>query len=108
MCAPLPIILIQRQDRAQASFTQRGPRALAPRSAWRMPAAWWHFVTYYNTERLHSAIGYVAPADKFSGKDKAIFAARDQKLSQARENRKSKRQQTRAPLRCRLTGNFQL
>jgi hypothetical protein len=43
--------------------------------------------------RLHSAIGYIAPADKLAGKEDAIFAARDQKLLQARETRKAKRNQ---------------
>jgi hypothetical protein len=56
-----------------------------------------NFVTPYNTVRLHSAIGYLTPADKLAGKAKALFAARDQKLSQARETRKTKRQQTHAP-----------
>jgi len=55
-----------------------------------------NFVTHYNTVRLHSAIGYVSPADKLSGNEMAIFAARDHKLHLARENRKSKRQQSRA------------
>jgi transposase InsO family protein len=52
-----------------------------------------NFVTHYNSVRLHSAIGYITPADKLSGNEKAIFAARDQKLQQARENRKTKRHQ---------------
>jgi putative transposase len=51
------------------------------------------FVEHYNTVRLHSAIGYITPADKLSGKEAAIFAARDQKLHLARENRKTKRNQ---------------
>ncbi|MDQ3625308.1 MAG: DDE-type integrase/transposase/recombinase [Verrucomicrobiota bacterium] len=55
-----------------------------------------NFVEHYNTLRLHSAIGYVTPADKLSSKEKAIFAARDQKLLQARESRKLKRQQQHA------------
>jgi len=50
------------------------------------------FVEHYNQVRLHSAIGYVIPADKLAGKEKAIFAGRDQKLEQARERRKIKRQ----------------
>jgi putative transposase len=49
------------------------------------------FVEHYNTVRLHSAIGYITPADKLDGKEEAIFAARDQKLLQARETRKIKR-----------------
>jgi len=55
-----------------------------------------NFVTHYNTVRLHSAIGYLTPAAKLAGQEKAIFAARDQKLQQARETRKTKRQQTHA------------
>jgi transposase InsO family protein len=46
------------------------------------------FVEHYNTVRLHSAIGYITPHDKLLGKDKAIFAARDQKLASARLQRK--------------------
>lgn len=49
------------------------------------------FVEYYNTVRLHSAIGYITPQDKLLGNDKAIFAARDQKLAEARLQRKIKR-----------------
>ena len=51
------------------------------------------FVEHYNTVRLHSAISYIAPADKLAGKEEAILAARDQKLLQARETRKAKRNQ---------------
>ena len=36
---------------------------------------------------LHSAIGYVAPADKLAGRDQEIFAERDRKLEAARERR---------------------
>jgi transposase InsO family protein len=50
-----------------------------------------HFVEYYNTVRLHSAIGYITPKDKLEGKEKAIFQERDRKLEQARERRKQKR-----------------
>jgi putative transposase len=51
-----------------------------------------HFVTHYNTIRLHSAIGYVTPWDKLCGKEQALFAERDRKLEQAREQRKINRQ----------------
>lgn len=50
------------------------------------------FVEHYNTVRLHSAIGYITPQDKLLGKEKAIFAARDQKLASARLQRKINRQ----------------
>jgi transposase InsO family protein len=51
------------------------------------------YVEHYNTVRLHSSIGFVAPADKLTGRDKDIFKKRDQKLEAAREQRRIKRQQ---------------
>jgi len=45
------------------------------------------FVAYYNAERLHSAIGYVAPADKLAGRESIIFASRERKLQAARQAR---------------------
>jgi putative transposase len=51
------------------------------------------YIEHYNTVRLHSAIGYIAPADKLSGRAQAIFKERDQKLEAAREKRRIKRQQ---------------
>lgn len=53
------------------------------------------YVEQYNTERLHSAIGYVTPQTKLDGREKTIFAERDRKLETARERRKEKRQATR-------------
>jgi len=49
------------------------------------------FVGYYNCERLHSAIGFIAPKDKLDGNENRIFSERDRKLEQARENRKRNR-----------------
>ena len=45
------------------------------------------YVEHYNTVRLHSAIGYVAPADKLAGREAAIFVERDRKLEEARGRR---------------------
>ena len=53
------------------------------------------YVDYYNTVRLHSAIGYVAPLAKLEGRDQAILAERDRKLQAARERRKQERQAAR-------------
>ena len=50
------------------------------------------FITHYNEIRLHSGIGYVAPADKLAGREQAIFDARDRKLEAAREQRKIARE----------------
>lgn len=49
------------------------------------------FVEHYNTRRLHSAIGYIAPKDKLEGRAKEIFSARDKKLETARQLRKERR-----------------
>jgi putative transposase len=51
------------------------------------------YVEHYNTVRLHSAIGYIAPADKLNGREKDIFSERDRKLEDARRQRQLKRQQ---------------
>ena len=53
------------------------------------------YVEHYNHVRLHSAIGYVAPADKLAGREAEIFAARDRKLAEARERRKEQREAAR-------------
>jgi putative transposase len=53
------------------------------------------YVEHYNRVRLHSAIGYVAPADKLAGREEAIFAARDRKLAEARQRRKEQREAAR-------------
>ena len=44
-------------------------------------------VEFYNHVRLHSAIGYVAPADKLFGLENIIHSERDRKLEAAREER---------------------
>jgi transposase InsO family protein len=54
------------------------------------------FVTHYNTTRLHSAIGYITPADRLAGRHQDIFQARDKKLQTARETRKFNRQNQHA------------
>jgi len=45
------------------------------------------YVNYYNTERLHSAIGYITPRDKLQAREAEIFAIRKYKLVQARRLR---------------------
>jgi len=49
------------------------------------------FVEHYNNVRLHSAIGYIAPADFLAGRAPAIWAERDAKLEAAREARRLRR-----------------
>jgi transposase InsO family protein len=50
------------------------------------------FVQHYNTDRLHSAIGYVTPQAKLLGQEKAIFDERDRRLQAARLRRAQNRQ----------------
>ncbi|MCJ7738654.1 MAG: DDE-type integrase/transposase/recombinase, partial [Anaerolineae bacterium] len=49
-------------------------------------------VTVYNTQRLHSAIGYVTPQDKLEGREALIFVERNRKLTEARDARACRRQ----------------
>lgn len=49
------------------------------------------YVHHYNTVRLHSAIGYVTPHTKIAGREKELFAQRDEKLEGARERRRLRR-----------------
>jgi transposase InsO family protein len=58
------------------------------------------YVAEYNGVRLHSALGYVTPADKLFGREEAIFTERDRKLQEAREKRAANRRRSKA-LDCR-------
>lgn len=48
------------------------------------------YVAHYNNERLHGAIGTIAPIDKLKGRAEAIFEGRKRKLEQAHERRKAR------------------
>jgi hypothetical protein len=50
-------------------------------------------VDHYNTVRLHSAIGFITPADMLAGRQAEIHAARDRKLDVARRLRQQRRRQ---------------
>lgn len=50
------------------------------------------FIGHYNHVRLHSAISYIAPADRLAGRDQTILATRAHKLAAAQKRRKLTRQ----------------
>jgi putative transposase len=54
------------------------------------------YVDHYNTVRLHSAIGFIAPADMLAGKQTEIHQTRDRKLETAHRQRQLRRQQQAA------------
>ena len=54
------------------------------------------FVTQYNEQRLHSAIGYITPADRLAGRSDAIWATRDARLEAARAARRLAQQSAAA------------
>lgn len=47
------------------------------------------YVSQYNNQRLHSAIGYITPRAKLDGREAEIISARQRKLQQARQRRKT-------------------
>jgi putative transposase len=87
-------------ERWHHSFKSEGFRPGVPLSfedALRVTA---RYVEYYNTVRLHSAIGYVTPETRLEGRQQKVFDARDQKLDAARARRAALRHQRSDPLQA--------
>ena len=87
-CAPLSNGKLERWHQ---SIKRESIRPRCPLSAEDAREIAGEYVQHYNTRRLHSAIGYVTPADKLAGREQEIFAARDRKLEAARQQRQSQR-----------------
>jgi putative transposase len=61
---------------------------LTKEDALRLIGTW---VGHYNTVRLHSAVGYITPADMLAGRQKEILAERNRRLEEARRQRQERR-----------------
>jgi transposase InsO family protein len=81
---------LERWHKSLKSECIRPGTPLCPEDARRLIR---HYVDHYNQVRLHSAIGFVTPADMLAGRQVAIHAARDRKLETARAQRQLRRQQ---------------
>ncbi len=78
-----------KQERMQGSIKFECLRIKSPTSYLDAKVILEKYIKYYNTKRLHSAIGYIAPFDKMAGKEKEIWRNRDNKIEQRRLDRQS-------------------
>jgi transposase InsO family protein len=83
-------------ERWHKTLKQDAVRPAAPSSLEEARRVVGRFVDHYNSVRLHSALGYVAPNDFLAGRREAIWAERDRKLEEGREARRKARQEARA------------
>jgi putative transposase len=89
-CYPQSNGKLERWHKSLKSECIRPGTPLSPEDARRLIQ---YYVEHYNQVRLHSAIGFVTPADMLAGRQAAIHAARDRKLEAARAQRQLRRQQ---------------
>lgn len=82
-------------ERWHKTFKNDALRPAQPRTLEEARRVAARFIEYYNGIRLHSAIGYITPADCMAGKAKVIWAARDRKLETARAARAQRRREQR-------------
>lgn len=75
---------LERWNRSIKSECIRPGVPLSREDAERLVA---QYVTVYNEQRLHSALGYITPLDRLQGRQAEIHAMRDHKLEQARQQR---------------------
>jgi len=85
-------------ERWHYSFKHEGGRPGVPLSLADGRRGAGRYVDYYNTVRLHSAIGYITPQARLEGRQEVIFAERDCTLQDARERRAARRRLNTDPL----------
>ncbi len=83
---------IERWHKSLKAECIRPGTLLSPEDARRLIQ---QYVDHYNTVRLHSAIGFVTPADMLGGRQAEIHAARDRKLEEAGRQRQLRRSRRR-------------
>jgi len=54
-------------------------------------------IEWYNTERLHSSLGFLRPIDYYRGRPEVLHEARRRKLAAARHRRREKNLKLRQP-----------
>ena len=70
-----------RTAKYRPEFLSKGFADLHSARAWAM-----HFVHWYTNDHRHSGIGYVTPAQRHTGQDGALLAARHEVYQQARQS----------------------
>ena len=86
-----------KQERMQGTVKRECIREKCPRTVEEARRWVGEYIERYNTQRLHSAIGYVTPLDMLEGRQAEIHAERDNKLAKAREQRRQRRQLNQLP-----------
>ena len=84
-----------KQERMQGTVKRECIREKCPRTVEEARRWVGEYIERYNTQRLHSAIGYVTPLDMLEGRQAEIHAERDRKLEAARQMRRHGRQLNR-------------
>jgi putative transposase len=80
-------------ERWHGSLKTESIRPNCPRNAEEAAKFIEDYVRHYNEVRLHSAIGYVTPADYLAGLAAEIHAEPDRKLEEARMRRRATSQE---------------
>jgi len=75
-----------KQERMQGTVKRECMREKCPRTVEEAPRWVGEYIERYNTQRLHSAIGYVTPLDMLEGRQAQIHPERDKKLARPANN----------------------